>query len=47
MVESLAGAVFVDSGLMDICEEMLDRIRILSYLRRIMRDKVNVVYPKE
>ena len=52
VVESLVGAVFVDCGLgsadaMDECEGLLARMGVLAYLRRIVRDEVDVVHPKE
>ncbi|TRX97463.1 hypothetical protein FHL15_001741 [Xylaria flabelliformis] len=46
MFESLIGAVWVDSGSMDKCKEIVERIGILPYLRRILSDNVNVVHPK-
>ncbi|KAI8947405.1 RNase3 domain-containing protein [Xylaria longipes] len=46
MFESLIGAMWVDSGSMEICKELVERIGILPYLRRILSDNVNVQHPK-
>jgi len=47
IVESLVGATFLDSGSMDICKGVLERMGLLPYLRRIVQDKVDVVHPKD
>jgi len=47
IVESLLGAVWVDSGSMDACKQLLDRMGILRYLRRIVQDRVHVLNPRE
>ncbi|KAI1745424.1 RNase3 domain-containing protein [Xylaria scruposa] len=46
MFESLIGAVWVDSGSMDKCKEIVERVGILPYLRRILSDNVNILHPK-
>ncbi|KAI0472383.1 RNase3 domain-containing protein [Xylaria cf. heliscus] len=46
MFESLMGAVWVDSGSMEICKEIVERVGILPYLRRILSDNVDVKHPK-
>ncbi|KAI1753705.1 RNase3 domain-containing protein [Xylaria castorea] len=46
MFESLIGAVWVDSGSMNKCKEIAERVGILPYLRRILSDNVNVQHPK-
>ncbi|KAI1173067.1 RNase3 domain-containing protein [Nemania sp. FL0916] len=46
MFESLIGAVWVDSGSMDKCQEIVERVGILPYLRRILSDHVKVAHPK-
>ncbi|KAI0506601.1 dicer-like protein 2 [Xylaria bambusicola] len=46
MVESLIGAAWVDSGSMEVCKEIVERIGILPYLRRLLKDKVNIRHPK-
>lgn len=47
MVESLVGAVFVDSGSLEECEALLERMGLLPYLRRMVTDKIDLVHPKE
>ncbi|SPN96637.1 uncharacterized protein DNG_00158 [Cephalotrichum gorgonifer] len=47
IVESLVGAVWVDSETMEECRKILDRMGILPYLRRIIRDQVRTIHPKE
>ncbi|KAI1153106.1 RNase3 domain-containing protein [Nemania diffusa] len=46
MFESLLGAIWVDSGSLETCKDVVERIGILPYLRRILHDKVNVTHPK-
>ncbi|CAJ2511602.1 Uu.00g072270.m01.CDS01 [Anthostomella pinea] len=46
MFESLLGAVWVDSGSMETCTEMVNRAGILPCLQRFLRDGVDVVHPK-
>ncbi|KAK1481398.1 RNase3 domain-containing protein [Colletotrichum cuscutae] len=45
--ESLLGAVYVDSGDLDVCAGVVERFGILAYLDRILRDGVHVLHPKE
>jgi dsRNA-specific ribonuclease len=45
--ESLLGAVWVDSGSIEACRAIVERVGILPYMRRLLRDKVNVLHPKE
>lgn len=40
IIESLLGAVWIDSGSLDVCQEMVERIGILNYLRRILKETV-------
>lgn len=47
IVESLLGAVWVDSGSMDACKQLLDRMGMLRYLHRIVQDRVHVLNPRE
>ncbi|KYK58403.1 Dicer-like protein 2 [Drechmeria coniospora] len=47
LFESMLGAVWIDSGSQDECEAVVCRFGILSYLERIVRDKVEVRHPKE
>ncbi|KAI0203083.1 RNase3 domain-containing protein [Astrocystis sublimbata] len=46
MFESLLGAVWVDSGSMEICAQIVERIGILPYLRRMLSDDFIVAHPK-
>jgi len=47
IVESLLGALWVDSGSFEVCEGLLERMGILPYLRRIVDDDVHLIHPKE
>ncbi|KAI2632049.1 hypothetical protein GGR54DRAFT_582008 [Hypoxylon sp. NC1633] len=44
--ESVLGAVWVDSGSMDVCTQVVEGVGILPYLRRMLVDKVDVLHPK-
>ncbi|KAH7319660.1 dicer-like protein 2 [Stachybotrys elegans] len=45
--EAMLGAIWIDSGSVDICEAVLARFGIMSYLERAIRDGVHMVHPKE
>lgn len=47
VVEALLGAVWVDSGSLEVCKGLLDRLGITPYLERLIRDGVEVQHPKE
>jgi dsRNA-specific ribonuclease len=47
MVESLIGAIWIDSGSFEACTEVIERMGILPYLRRILKDGVHILHPKE
>lgn len=47
LVESLLGAVWVDSGSMEATKQLLDRMGIVQYLDRIVQDQVHVLHPRE
>jgi dsRNA-specific ribonuclease len=47
IVESLLGAVYIDAGSLDVCEGVIERMGILPYLRRVIRDDVHTLHPKE
>ncbi|TVY20766.1 Dicer-like protein 2 [Lachnellula arida] len=47
IIESLLGAVWIDSGSLDECTAIVERMGILKYLRRIVKDGVHVMHPKE
>lgn len=47
IVESIMGAIFVDSGgALSQCEVFAERLGLMGYLRRVLRDGVAVVHPK-
>ncbi|KAI3317473.1 RNase3 domain-containing protein [Xylariaceae sp. AK1471] len=46
MFEGLLGAVWVDSGSIETCKEIVERIGILPYLRRMLTDNVEARHPK-
>jgi dsRNA-specific ribonuclease len=46
IVESLLGAVYIDSGSFKMCKEVLERMGIMSYLRRIIVDEVHIIHPR-
>lgn len=45
--ESVLGAVWVDSGSVDECVKLVERSGIMPLMRRLMRDDVHVLHPKE
>jgi dsRNA-specific ribonuclease len=47
IVESLLGAVWIDCGSFDVCREIVERMGILPYLRRMVADRVHLWHPKE
>jgi dsRNA-specific ribonuclease/ERCC4-related helicase len=47
LVEALMGAVWVDSGCIDTCQSIMERMGILAYMDRIIRDDVQALHPKE
>jgi dsRNA-specific ribonuclease len=47
ILESLLGAVWVDSGSIEVCESLLQRLGILPILDRLLEDGVQVQHPKE
>ncbi|CRG88982.1 Dicer-like protein 2 [Talaromyces islandicus] len=47
IVESLLGAIFVDShGSLDACRVFLERIGLLTYLRRIAHEDIELLHPR-
>ncbi|KAJ5771064.1 uncharacterized protein N7511_003115 [Penicillium nucicola] len=47
IIESVLGAMFVDSGgNLDVCCSFVERLGLLSYVRRVIADGVNVVHPR-
>lgn len=48
IIESLLGAIYIDtSGSLADCEAFLDRLGIVTYLRRIIGEDVALLHPKE
>lgn len=47
MIESLLGAIWIDSGCFEICTRVVERMGILPYMRRILEDDVHLWHPKE
>lgn len=47
LVESLLGAIWVDSGSIEECEAFLETLGLLPILKRLVRDGVQVQHPKE
>ncbi|PLN79643.1 ATP-dependent helicase dcl2-1 [Aspergillus taichungensis] len=47
IVESIMGAIFVDSGgALSQCEQFAERLGLMDYLRRVLSEGVAVVHPK-
>ena len=44
-MESILGAIFVDSGDLSACEIFVERLGLLPLLRRFLDDAVDVVHP--
>lgn len=48
LLEALVGALWVDSGPgFGACRRFIEKVGILPYLRRLLRDGVHVLHPKE
>lgn len=47
IVESLIGAVWIDSGSFGECIDVVEEMGVLPYLRRLLRDGVHLWHPKE
>jgi len=47
IVESILGAVWVDSGDIEECSKVIERLGILPLMRRLLKDKVHLRHPKE
>lgn len=45
--EALIGAIWVDSGSLEVCAKVLEHFGILPYLDRILKDNVHIQHPKE
>ncbi|KXJ96567.1 hypothetical protein Micbo1qcDRAFT_191289 [Microdochium bolleyi] len=46
MVEALIGAVWTDSGSLEQCTALAERVGIIPVLRRLVADSVDVMHPK-
>ncbi|KAH6656778.1 hypothetical protein BKA67DRAFT_532030 [Truncatella angustata] len=44
--ESVIGAVWLDSGNLDCCRAIVERIGIMPYLERVLDQNVDVIHPK-
>lgn len=47
LVESLLGAVWVDSGSLDVCKQVLDRMGMFKLMHRLVKDRVHALHPRE
>ncbi|KAK1754599.1 dicer-like protein 2 [Echria macrotheca] len=47
LFESVLGAVWVDSGSIEACKGVVERVGILPMMRRLLADGVKVLHPKE
>ncbi|PHH82823.1 hypothetical protein CDD82_4695 [Ophiocordyceps australis] len=47
LFEALLGAIWIDSGSLKACRDLVSRFGLVGYLDRILRDKVKIVHPKE
>jgi dsRNA-specific ribonuclease len=47
MIESMIGAIFLDSnGCLTACEDFIERIGLVSYLKRLLEEEVDLQHPK-
>ncbi|KAL1954867.1 hypothetical protein VTO42DRAFT_509 [Malbranchea cinnamomea] len=48
LIESILGAIFIDSrGSLNACNNFLERIGLMKYLRRVLSEEIEVMHPKE
>ncbi|RDW82110.1 p-loop containing nucleoside triphosphate hydrolase-27 [Coleophoma cylindrospora] len=47
LIESVLGAVWIDSGSFEACRDIVEKLGILSYMRRILSENVHILHPKE
>ncbi|KAI9644163.1 Dicer-like protein 2 [Ciborinia camelliae] len=47
MIESLLGAIWIDSGSMEVCTGIVERMGLLGYMKRILKDGVRIMHPKQ
>jgi dsRNA-specific ribonuclease len=47
LMESVLGAIYIDSGSFSECQKVLERIGVMSYMQRIVADRVEILHPKQ
>lgn len=47
IIESLLAAVWIDSGSLDVCKQLLKRMGVLRYLERLVHGQVHALHPRE
>ena len=47
LVESLLGAVWVDSGSLEVCKQVLDQMGVFKLMHRLIKDRVHALHPRE
>lgn len=47
IVKSLLGAIWVDSGSLDACRQVLARMGVFKLMHRLVRDRVHALHPRE
>jgi dsRNA-specific ribonuclease len=47
LIESLLGAVWVDSGSLEVCKQVLDRMGMLKLMHRLVTNRVHALHPRE
>jgi len=47
LIESLLGAVWVDSGSLEVCKQVLDRMGMLKLMHRLITNRVHALHPRE
>jgi dsRNA-specific ribonuclease len=47
LVESLLGAIWVDSGSLDACKQVLNRMGMFKLMHRLIKDRVHALHPRE
>jgi dsRNA-specific ribonuclease len=47
LIESVLGALYIDSGNLDVCTAVLNKMGVMPYLERVLREGVHVIHPKE
>ncbi len=47
LIESLLAAIWVDSGSLDACKQVLDRMGVFKFMNRLIKDQVHTLHPRE